>query len=401
MLTESQKMLLRASVPVLKEKAEELTTHFYNKLLGENPHLKNLFNLGNQMNGMQQKSLAMALVAFAEHIDNPGRLAGFISAVCNKHVSVSIDTCDYALVGFNLIRSVGEVLKLGPEDKMIDAWTAAYEMLASIMIKEENEIMANSLSGGESWLGWRKFSVVNKVVEADDQVSLYLSPADGCRVASYKPGQYISIRMFIPALKGFQIRQYSLSDAYAPGHYRITCKRVRGKDCPDGIFSNFIHDHMTKGDVLDVSAPMGDFYARSGDKNIYLISGGIGQTPLLPILKSTAKDTGISSIHWIHGDNDLSSHAFRNEVNDIVDLTPRLKQYIFYRDIFGLKGLFYEGDVDLNILPDIYLPNSAYYICGQRAFIDKHIFTLRDNGVRKEDIFYEEFSPVRFFQDNW
>ena len=74
MLTARQIELVKATVPVLREHGVALTSHFYKRMLTGNPELKNLFNQVHQARGHQQKALAGAVLAYAEHIENPAVL---------------------------------------------------------------------------------------------------------------------------------------------------------------------------------------------------------------------------------------------------------------------------------------------------------------------------------------
>lgn len=49
-----QKELIKATVPVLQSAGAILTEHFYKRMLGQHPELKEVFNMGNQANGKQK-----------------------------------------------------------------------------------------------------------------------------------------------------------------------------------------------------------------------------------------------------------------------------------------------------------------------------------------------------------
>ncbi len=89
-MTSEQKQLISATVPVLKENGVMLTKHFYARMFSHNPELKNLFNMGNQQSGKQQTALAMAVLAYAENIANPGVLMPVVDRIGHKHVSLDI-----------------------------------------------------------------------------------------------------------------------------------------------------------------------------------------------------------------------------------------------------------------------------------------------------------------------
>ena len=142
-MTIEQKELVKATVPMLKEHGVVLTTHFYNRMLTHNPELKNVFNNGNQHNSAQPTALAMAVLAYAENIDNPSVLANAVNRIANKHVSLDIRPEHYAIVGKHLIASIGEVLGNAAIPELVDAWTIAYTQLAQIFIGAEAELNSN------------------------------------------------------------------------------------------------------------------------------------------------------------------------------------------------------------------------------------------------------------------
>src|SRR3954453_19078531 len=83
-MTVQQKDLVKATVPVLKEHGVALTTHFYNRMLSNNAELKNVFNAANQRNSAQPTALAMAVLAYAENIEDPAVLSTAVNRIANK-----------------------------------------------------------------------------------------------------------------------------------------------------------------------------------------------------------------------------------------------------------------------------------------------------------------------------
>ncbi|GAA2891645.1 hypothetical protein Acy02nite_14660 [Actinoplanes cyaneus] len=82
------------------------------------------------------------------------------------------------------------------------------------------------------------------VAEADDTISLLLTPVDGEPAPHFAPGQYVTVAVDLPD-GSRQLRQYSLSQAPSSGTLRITVRRVRGRaGAPDGLISGFLHDRV-------------------------------------------------------------------------------------------------------------------------------------------------------------
>ena len=64
-------------------------------------------------------------------------------------------------------------------------------------------------------------------------------------------------------------RQYTLSQASAEDGYRISVKR-ESDHTPNGKVSNYIHDHLQVGDLVDVSAPAGLFVLEETAHQLHL-----------------------------------------------------------------------------------------------------------------------------------
>ncbi|KOQ37939.1 NO-inducible flavohemoprotein, partial [Achromobacter xylosoxidans] len=283
MLSPQIRALVKATAPVLKTHGVALTRHFYARMFQHNPELKHVFNQGHQAGGEQQQALAGAVAAYAEHIDDPSVLAPVVTRIVHKHVSLGIRPEHYPIVGKHLLASIREVLGEAATDELVDAWAAAYGQLADMLIAEEARLYVDSATKPGGWTGWRAFRVVGKQPESAEITSFYLAPADGGEVPAYRPGQYVSVRVYVPELGLMQPRQYSLSDAPGQGRLRISVKReAGGAQNPAGRVSNALHDHLQEGGVLDVAPPQGDFHLREdSDAPVVLLSGGVGLTPMV------------------------------------------------------------------------------------------------------------------------
>jgi nitric oxide dioxygenase len=396
-MTQDQKDLVKGTVPVLKEHGVALTTYFYNRMLTHNPELKNVFNSANQRTGAQPTALAMSVMAYAEHLANPEVLAHAVSKIANKHVSLDIRPEQYAIVGKHLLASISEVLGAAASPELIDAWAVAYTELAEIMIGTEANLYDASVAKEGGWTSWRPFLVQRKICESQEITSFYLYPSDGGKVADFSPGQYITVRVYVPELKVLQPRQYSISCAPNGNYYRISVKKEQGtEERPAGYVSNLLHNKVEEGDILEVSPPAGDFILDpEKDGPAVFISGGVGVTPFISMLEyliQTGKDRAIT---WIHGCRGFDVHAFRDNVKELGGHHKTMSIHTFYDKLeVDPTENYYEGYVDLDKVKDAIAPNADYYICGPALFIKKHFDFLKSRGVNARDIHFEEFGPA-------
>ncbi|PIF47035.1 nitric oxide dioxygenase [Chryseobacterium sp. 52] len=392
----NQKELVKSTVPILKTNGTDLTKYFYRRMFKDHPELKNIFNMSNQASGKQQHALAGAVLAYAEHIENPEVLINVLKSIGNKHVSLNISPEQYDIVGFHLISSIKEVLGDTATDDLIEAWTQAYNELAQIMISIEEGLYQSNLKKSGGWKGWRAFIIADIVEESSEVKSFYLKPKDQDLIGDYLPGQYLSVKLFVPELGHEQVRQYSLSSAFNPEYYRISVKKEQNNsNSPDGIVSNLLHG-KDKGDEIWVSAPSGVFHTSfATDHPLVLISGGIGITPLLSMLETNKNSLQENPTVWVHSCRNEKVHAFKEHINVLNKDSQWLTTHVFYETLSEKENTSVkEGRIDLSELKDeVLIDNAKYYICGPEVFIKVQYNSLINLGVAQEDILYEEFGP--------
>ncbi|KAJ5101346.1 hypothetical protein NUU61_003568 [Penicillium alfredii] len=402
-----QVQLIKATVPVLVDHGNTITTVFYRNMLAAHPELNSVFNTANQANGHQPRALAGALYAYASHIDDLGALSSAVELICNKHASLYIKPDDYKIVGKYLLEAMAEVLGAALTPEIHAAWAAAYWQLADLMIGRENQLYQQS----NGWTDWFEFKVADKVKESDEITSFYLAPADGKPLPAFRPGQYISVQVFVPDLKYPQARQYSLSDQPRPDYYRISVKKEKGVDsaAPDatahaGYVSNLLHDTVNKGDTVKVSHPCGDFFLSATDEPahpVVLISAGVGLTPLTSIFNTlTSKPSSNRKLHFIHGARSSSVRAFQDHISSLTKQYPNLQATFFTSQPSeeDTQGVDYHhvGRVNLDKLAsqkDLFLDNSQteYYVCGPEKFMTDMESSLKSQGVSADRIKMELF----------
>ena len=402
MLTEHTIAIVKATAPVVAPQAEAITRRFYTLMFTQNPEVQAYFNPAHQHSGGQQKALAGAICAYAANIDNLAALGPAVELIAQKHCSLGIQPEHYPIVGKHLLAAIKDVLGDAATDEVIAAWSEAYGFLAQIFIGRETAIYQEQATAAGGWNGFREFVVDRKTPESEIITSFYLRPHDAGALAPYKPGQYITVKIEHPSVPTSP-RNYSLSDRPGVGHYRISVKReprlVPG--APAGLVSNYLHDYVREGDTLKIGPPCGEFIldpALCANRPIVLLSGGIGITPIMAMLKSLAHRRAETPIYFIHAAHNSRVHALADEVRRIATEMPNIRTHFRYdaphADDVKKKLCDSAGLVDRAFLREWLPTNDAdFYFCGPKPFMTGVFHALKEWGVDESRMHFEFFGP--------
>ena len=401
MLTQRTKDIVKATAPVLAEQGFPIIQRFYQRLFEAHPELKNVFNMAHQEQGQQQQALARAVYAYAENIEDPSSLMAVLKNIANKHASLGVLPEHYPIVGEHLLGAIRDVLGAAATDDIISAWAQAYGNLADVLMGLESELSESSAEKLGGWTGWRTFTVREKRPESSVITSFILEPADGGPVLNFEPGQYVSVAVYVPALGLQQIRQYSLSDMPNGRTYRISVKRESGGPQPAGFVSCLLHDHVNVGDEVRLAAPYGNFHIDVNARTpIVLISGGVGLTPMISMLKKAIQDPQ-RQVVFVHGARNSGVHAMRDRLRETAAAHANFHLVVFYneplpQDILG-RDYDHAGLVDVNLIKtSILVPDADYYICGPIPFMRMQHDALKNLSIHEARIHYEVFGPDLF-----
>ncbi|WP_460606850.1 PDR/VanB family oxidoreductase [Jatrophihabitans fulvus] len=147
---------------------------------------------------------------------------------------------------------------------------------------------------------------------ASDVVAFTLGHSSGEALPAWTPGAHIDV-----LLDGDQlVRQYSLCGSPSDR----TSWRIAVLHEPDGRGGSVRMHQVQVGDTVAVRGPRNHFELHDAPKHVF-VAGGIGITPLLPMMATTSSDWQL----W-YGGRSLDSMAFRDEVaahGDRVTLWPQ------------------------------------------------------------------------------
>lgn len=394
MLSEQNRPIIAATLPVVGQHIGEIAGRFYGHMFAAHPELMDgIFNRGNQARGEQQQALAGSVAAFASAlVTTPEHLPeNLLSRIAHKHASLGIRPDQYQVVHDNLMWAIVDVLGDAVTPQVAAAWDEVYWLMANALINQERGLY--SARGVRPEIVWRPWRVERKIRETDDVVTFVVKRIDDRLVKTSLPGQYVTVRMPMP--DGIsQPRQYSLTRADDGEHRQFSVKRVHGGDTPDGEVSTLLHDTVDIGDVLTLSLPYGDVVLDDAGRPVVFASAGIGIAPMAGMLSHlVAADSGLS-ITLLHADLDEGSFALRRQVvSDVLALRDASLHLWYEKESHSNEPVagVHQGMMDLDQanLPD----DATYYLCGPLPFMQAVRSALIGRGVAPVDIQYEVFGP--------
>ncbi|WP_404814995.1 FAD-binding oxidoreductase [Terribacillus saccharophilus] len=243
------------------------------------------------------------------------------------------------------------------------------------------------------------------VKETEKVTSFYLKPKDGKEIATYKPGQYLTIKAKIPGEQYTHVRHCNISDAPNSEYYHISVKRVdSNEDGPPGIVSNYLHKESSKDVTLFFSAPAGDFVLKENDRSTVFISGGNGITPIMSMLNSLIKNKDHRQVTFVHAAANSKIQAFKDHIEEIATQNSNVDKVICYsmpsqQDQFE-HNLEKEGFIDTDLLKSIpYLKDTEIYFCSSIPFMQAINHILEQLSIPAEQINYEVFNPIAILDE--
>jgi MOSC domain-containing protein YiiM/ferredoxin-NADP reductase len=274
-------------------------------------------------------------------------------------------------------------------------WRASFEALLERQrsggAMTGNPGLAAATGPPPAWTGFRPLRVSQKSRESSNVTSLVLEPIDGRPLTAALPGQFIVLRLSpmpdAPAL----LRSYSLSGEPSQDRFRVSVKRET-----DGAVGGYIDTKVQIGDLLEVSAPRGNFTLRPGDGPVILLSAGIGLTPVLAMLHALAAGPSPREVWWIHGARNRGEHSFGVETRALLSALPHGHSHIRYsspgpgdRPTLDFDA---PGRLSVGVLQELGVPRLAdFYLCGPTAFMNDLAGDLAAWGVAAERIHTEIF----------
>jgi ferredoxin-NADP reductase len=148
---------------------------------------------------------------------------------------------------------------------------------------------------------------------ADEVVELTLATKDGSPLPDWTPGAHVDL-----ILGDDLVRQYSLCSSPKEDAYRVAVLHT-----PDSRGGSAAVHHLAEGDTLRIRGPRNNFPLVRAPRYLF-IAGGIGITPLLPMIEEAVAAGADWQLHY--GGRSRSSMAFLDELekhDDRVHVVPQ------------------------------------------------------------------------------
>jgi ferredoxin-NADP reductase len=197
---------------------------------------------------------------------------------------------------------------------------------------------------------------------AEGVLGLDLRAADGGELPPWRPGAHIDL-LLEPGL----VRQYSLCGDPAD-RYRWRVAVLREPASRGG--SRHVHERLAPGTRLQIDGPRNHFELLPAEEYIF-IAGGIGITPILPMLGAAAS----AGARWrlLYGGRQRASMAFLDRLDR-------------YGDRVSVHPQDETGLLDLGLL-DTPRPDTLVYCCGPEpllAAVEARCAGWADGALRVE-----------------
>jgi ferredoxin-NADP reductase len=187
--------------------------------------------------------------------------------------------------------------------------------------------------------------------------------AEGDPLPAWKPGAHIDLHL----ADGVR-RQYSLcGDPGDPSRYRIgVLREVGGRGG-----SEFVHTRLRPGDDVEIDGPRNHFALEPAASYIF-IAGGIGITPILPMIAQVEREGGQWTL--LYGGRSARSMAFTAQLAPYAD-----KVSVRPQDVHGL--------LDLDEVLSTPRPGTLVYCCGPELLlraVEQHCAAWPSGSLRIE-----------------
>lgn len=235
-----------------------------------------------------------------------------------------------------------------------------------------------------------KYEIVDVKMPTEDVREITMKPVNGERM-DYKAGQYGFFR-FVKSEVTSEAHPFSFSSAPSAEKETLT---VMIKE--DGDFTSSL-DRVDIGDKVTIEGPYGNFYpdeiADNEGRPMLLLSGGIGVTPNLSVLREEVAKNSDRRIAFVWGLAFEEDTMYLDEMKKLDTEFPNFSYHYIYSEdeVDGFPQGFVDNEfIAQEGLEDFYA-NASWHVCGPGPMIEASKGLLKEQNVTKEQAYIEEFA---------
>jgi NAD(P)H-flavin reductase/hemoglobin-like flavoprotein len=353
---------------------EQVPLYFYSHIFVSHPEVRSMFPLSM---ASQRDKFVSALGRIVSHADRIENDADFLRHLGRDHRKYAVVAEHYNAVGASLCATLKHFLGPAWDEELAAQWTAAYQVIARIMVQSAE-------TSSETSPDWWEAEVVSVERRTLDLALLTVRPRSAFQ---FLPGQ--SVSMEIPQ----RPRQWRyFSPANAPRHDGSIDLHIQQID--GGQVSTALVRSLEVGDTVKLGAPVGErLTRRAGDpSDLLMVAGGTGLAPLRAVIEQIDQEWERSRtaprVHLLHGVR-MAWHLYdRPWLRDLALRRPWFEYTEVVSDDPSYPGT--RGKVGTVAARQALYGRKAM-VCGGPEMVGHTLQQLTATGMHPEHIKFEHF----------
>lgn len=220
------------------------------------------------------------------------------------------------------------------------------------------------------------------IIPVNERVKSFRFKPKNATIQPHLPGQHIRVEAKIEG-RWIQ-RSYTLTSSSDQREFYEITVQIENQ----GLFSTWLHQHITQTNEIRLSAPQGRFHVDTNQSSpVICFCGGIGITPALAIARTFDKTASPRPLYIDYSAPTRKNFAYAEELQAIADRTETIR--------INLRATDERGRLSTEAVTKVVqkYPNADYYLCGPKPFeqaAHKHLITAQ---ITDDKIHIEHFAP--------
>ena len=212
----------------------------------------------------------------------------------------------------------------------------------------------------------------------------------------YNMWRYVS-KVDEEIMRAYSMASYPEEKGTIMLNVRVASPPPSDDSIPPGKMSSFIFN-LKPGDVVTISGPYGEFFARETDNEMVFIGGGAGMAPMRShIFDQLKRIHSKRKMSFWYGARSFRESFYNEEFDELAAKNENFSWHLALSEPLpednwtGLTGFIHQ------VLHDEYLVNHPapedceYYLCGPPIMNSSVLQMLEDLGVEPDNILFDDF----------